>query len=48
VALLLAQKEPGPCHSEASFIGEESCLLPAAKPQIPRAKVPRFGMTIPW
>jgi hypothetical protein len=35
-----------PCHSEARFIGEESVSLPAAKQQIPRAAMPRFGMTI--
>jgi hypothetical protein len=39
-------KKHSPCHSEASFIGV--CLPPAAKQQIPRATIPRFGMTILW
>jgi hypothetical protein len=32
------------CHSEADFVGEESAS--AGKQQIPRAILPRFGMTI--
>jgi hypothetical protein len=43
---LLKNPHP-PCHSEAGFIGEESALPPAAKQQIPRATIPRFGMTNP-
>jgi hypothetical protein len=44
----LAKTTPPPCHSEASFIGEESAFCQPRKQQIPRAIMPRFGMTILW
>jgi hypothetical protein len=34
-----------PCHSEASVIGKESACRQQQQ-QIPRATIPRFGMTI--
>jgi hypothetical protein len=42
------QQQPAACHSEAGFIGEEIRFLPAAKQQIPRVTIPRFGMTTLW
>jgi hypothetical protein len=39
-------KKPNPCHSEARFTWRGICFLPAAEQQIPRAIMPRFGMTI--
>jgi len=41
----MSQSRAAACHSEASLIREESAWLLAAKPQIPRARMPRFGMT---
>jgi hypothetical protein len=44
----LRKDNRAPCHSEAGFIGEESAFCRRRKQQIPRAILPRFGMTILW
>jgi hypothetical protein len=48
VAGQFAQKQPQPLViPEPHRSAQESALLPAEKQQIPRATLPRFGMTIP-
>ncbi len=47
VVAQFSQKQSYPSHSEARFIGEESASCQQQKQQIPRATIPRFGMTIP-
>jgi hypothetical protein len=40
-----AQKQPQGLSFRSQSIGEESACCPAPKRQIPRAILPRFGMT---
>lgn len=44
----LAEKALPSCHSDTRFIDGGICLLPAAEQRIPRATIPRFGMTDLW